>query len=412
MNQTSPLIFLFILKIPNKPKIPLSAGFTHNEDGIRITKHDSKMCGTRNACRVMSFPPEFQTGDTAGIDVALPNTVFNKLKTFSIKSSKHKAQDRTENKATADMAFDGSTRLILYKFISNGMIKEYNGIISTGKEAVILHADSNPNYEGDTKLPAECAIKVFKTTLNEFKQRSVFIKDDYRFKARPNKQNTRKLIYMWVEKEKRNLLRMKNIGINCPDFIAWKDNVIVMSFLGTNKRAAPKLKSAHLNATKMNRAYHEVVDAMYRLYNEAELIHGDLSEYNILWHEEKCYFIDVAQSVEPSHASALQFLMRDCEKISHFFTQNGVDEVKTKEELFTHITGLEPSVMERMYEKGPSVSMATAHHVDELPEEYQPLAYPFDHAWDKAMLEKDLPNVHGNSDSDDKESETVAQEEQ
>lgn len=367
------------------------------------------MCGVRNACRVMSFPPEFQTGDTAGIDVALSNTVFNQLKTFSSKSSKNKAQDRSENKATADLAFDEPTRLLLYKFISNQTIEQYSGIISTGKEAVILHANSNPNYDGDKALPAECAVKVFKTTLNEFKQRDLFIQDDHRFEKRFNKQNSRKVIYMWAEKEMRNLLRMQKIGINCPDVIALKKNVIVMSFLGVDKMAAPKLKEANLSASRMKRAYHEMVDVMYRLYNDAKLIHGDLSEYNIIWHNEKCYIIDVAQSVEPSNASALQFLMRDCEKISHFFTQKGVDEVKTKEELFTHITGLEPSVLERMHDKGPSVSKATAYHVDELPEEYQPLSYPFDHAWDKAALEKNLDTLRDNSDSDDGESEKIAQ---
>lgn len=367
------------------------------------------MCGVRNACRVMSFPPEFQTGDTAGFDFSLSNTVFNQLKTFSSKSAKTRAQDRSENKATADMAFDEATRLLLYKFIQNELVEQYGGIVSTGKEAVILHANSHPNYDGELKLPPEFAVKVFKTTLNEFKQRDVFIKDDHRFKDRFNKQNIRKVIYMWTEKEMRNLTRMQRYGINCPDIIARKKNVIVMSFIGANKIAAPKLKEANLNAVKMAQAHREVVDAMYRLYNDAELIHGDLSEYNILWHNDRCYIIDVAQSVEPSHASALQFLMRDCEKVSHFFRQNGVDDVKTKEELFTHITGLEPSVLERMHERGPSVSAATAYNDDELPEEFRPLAYPFEHAWRKAQQEKASTALgEDDTDSDDDQGDTDA----
>ena len=53
----------------------------------------------------------------------------------------------------------------------------------------------------------ECAVKVFKTTLNEFKNRDRYIKDDYRFKARFGKQNPRKVVRMWAEKEMHNLKR-------------------------------------------------------------------------------------------------------------------------------------------------------------------------------------------------------------
>ena len=62
------------------------------------------------------------------------------------------------------------------------------------------------SYE-ERPLPSECAVKVFKTTLNEFKNRDRYIKDDYRFKARFGKQNPRKVVRMWAEKEMHNLKR-------------------------------------------------------------------------------------------------------------------------------------------------------------------------------------------------------------
>lgn len=61
--------------------------------------------------------------------------------------------------------------------------------------------------EDDKVIPPECAIKVFKTTLNEFKNRDKYIKDDYRFKDRFSKLNPRKIIRMWAEKEMHNLTR-------------------------------------------------------------------------------------------------------------------------------------------------------------------------------------------------------------
>lgn len=192
-------------------------GFGHDEDGVIITKHDPEMCGVRNACRVMSFPPEFETGDAGGFDMKLSNSVFNQLKSYSQKSKKNKAQDRRETKVTAEMGIDEPTRLRLYKLINNQILEQVNGIISTGKEAVILHANTDPNYSGELTLPRECAVKIFKTTLNEFKQRDRYIKDDYRFKDRFSKQNNRTVIFMWAEKEMHNLMRMQKIGINCPE---------------------------------------------------------------------------------------------------------------------------------------------------------------------------------------------------
>lgn len=71
-----------------------------------------------------------------------------------------------------------------------------------------MHVSSLPVCSPeDRTVPPECAIKVFKTTLNEFKNRDRYIKDDYRFKERFGKQNPRKVVKLWAEKEMHNLKR-------------------------------------------------------------------------------------------------------------------------------------------------------------------------------------------------------------
>lgn len=45
------------------------------------------------------------------------------------------------------------------------------------------------------------ALKIFKTTLQEFKNRVEYVKDDYRFR------NPRKILKIWAEKELFNLER-------------------------------------------------------------------------------------------------------------------------------------------------------------------------------------------------------------
>ena len=183
-----------------------------------ITKHDTEMTQRENAKRIMEFPPGIHTGDGGGFDMQLSNKVYNKIRNFSVKEGKRKnrIQDK-EERAVAEQAVDPKTRVLLFKLVNGGILDAVNGVISTGKEAVIMHADGGPGPEEGPEtpfnVPKECAVKVFKTTLNEFKTRDKYIRDDYRFKDRFGKQNPRKIIHMWAEKELHNLTKMAKGGI-------------------------------------------------------------------------------------------------------------------------------------------------------------------------------------------------------
>lgn len=286
------------------------------KDGNMVTKHDVTNSARKNACKMMSFPPEFQTGDGAGFDLKLSNKVFNSLRAHSKneQARRHRVHDKKEDHATAEFGVDEFTRLLLYKMINKQLLERVNGVISIGKEAVILHADSDEAYP-EAPVPKECVIKVFKTTLSEYKQRDKYIKDDYRFKDRIGKQTTRKIIQLWAEKEMHNLVRLQKAGIPCPEVVALKKHVLVMSFIGKDHNPAPKLKYAILDEAECAVAYEQVIEGMKKLYEKGNLIHADLSEYNILWYDDTCYFIDVSQAVEPSHENAFHFLMRDCDNI-------------------------------------------------------------------------------------------------
>lgn len=181
---------------------------------------------------------------------------------------RHRMHDKKEDHATAEFGMDEFTRLLLYKMINNQLLERVNGVISIGKEAVILHADSDAAYP-ECPLPKECVIKVFKTTLSEFKQRDKYIKDDYRFKDRIGKQTNRKTIQLWAEKEMHNLVRLQKAGIPCPEVVALKKHILVMSFIGKDHIPAPKLKDAALKAADYIIAYDQVSE-MTRAQNKTE----------------------------------------------------------------------------------------------------------------------------------------------
>lgn len=60
------------------------------------------------------------------------------------------------------------------------------------------------------------------------------------------------------------------------------------------------------------------------MYHQCKLVHADLSEYNILYHESHLYIIDVSQSVEHDHPSAFDFLRNDLKNIEEYFGRFGV----------------------------------------------------------------------------------------
>jgi RIO kinase 1 len=220
------------------------------------------------------------------------------------------------DRATVEQAIDPRTRMVLFKMLNRGVFNNINGCISTGKEANVYHATKTDGQE--------LAIKVYKTSVLVFKDRDRYVQGDYRFRHGYCKHNPRKMVKTWAEKEMRNLLLVRAAGIRCPKPLLLRLHVLVMEFIGKGGWAAPRLKDAALSDDKQRESYFEIVTTMRTLYQKCKLVHGDLSEYNILYFEGHLYIIDVSQSVDLDHPSALDFLKEDCLHVSDFFKKRGV----------------------------------------------------------------------------------------
>jgi serine/threonine-protein kinase RIO1 len=86
------------------------------------------------------------------------------------------------------------------------------------------------------------------------------------------------------------------------------------------------------------------------MYHDCCLVHGDLSEYNLLWHNDRVYVIDVSQSVEHDHPYASEFLRKDIANVSDFFRKKSM-RVLSNYELFRFITNAEYLVHHRTNNK-------------------------------------------------------------
>ncbi|KAF9267402.1 RIO1-domain-containing protein [Marasmius fiardii PR-910] len=247
-------------------------------------------------------------------------------------SSYANLKDKSD-RATNEQVLDPRTRLILFKLIGRGLIHDVNGCISTGKEANVYHARSpGPNMR-------YLAIKIYKTSILVFKDRDKYVTGEYRFRRGYSRKNPRKMVRLWAEKEMRNLKRLISAGIRCPEPLEVRENVLVMGFLGNKEGwASPRLKDAELSSAQASDLYIELLLAVRQMYHQCKLVHADLSEYNILFHEGHLWIIDVSQSVEHDHPSAFDFLRNDLKNVEDFFGRAGLHALLGLRRSFEFVT--------------------------------------------------------------------------
>lgn len=261
------------------------------------------------------------------------------------KEGRSQEKDKSD-RATSEQVLDPRTRMILLQMINRGIVSEINGCLSTGKEANVYGALSitAPSADIPDPNPLHRAIKVYKTSILVFKDRDRYVTGEHRFRGGYNKSSNRAMVKVWAEKEMRNLRRLYAAHIPCPEPIYLRLHVLVMEFLGDKKGwAAPRLRDAVMPGTpdevdaRWGELYRELVGLMAKMYQVCKLVHADLSEYNVLYHNQKLYIIDVSQSVEHDHPRSLEFLRMDIKNVSDFFRRKNVD-VLSEQALFGFIT--------------------------------------------------------------------------
>jgi RIO kinase 1 len=235
-------------------------------------------------------------------------------------------EKRSEEYEALEEVFDKPTLMTVYRLLNRGVIKNIHGVVESGKEARI--------YYGVDDQGGEIAIKIYLTTSTEFKRgMQVYIQGDPRFKD--VRSDTRSLIYTWAKKEYKNLIKAHNSGVKVPKPIYVEKNVLIMEFFGEKGVRAPLLKEKPPSRPAV--IYKKVLSEIKKLYSNAGLVHGDLSEYNIINWREKPVIFDMSQAVLLEHPMAKEFLRRDIVNINRYFKSQGV-KVKEVDEIYRWIT--------------------------------------------------------------------------
>ncbi|SPO01083.1 related to extragenic suppressor of the bimD6 mutation [Cephalotrichum gorgonifer] len=284
---------------------------------------------------------------------AVPETLVPAMEGFAI--SKRDQIDRSMDsseltmkdkaiRATRQGVLDDRTDAVLRDLIRLAYVTEIHGVVSTGKEANVYGAVLL-GKEGEA--PTYRALKIYKTRILAFKDRERYIGGEYRFQKGATKGYA--MVQLWAQKEYRNLSRLQQAKIPCPEPIVLRGHTILMEFLGKRGISYPKLVDAVLQgddaAEQWTGLYVQLLGYMRRMYHVCRLVHADLSEYNILYHDGLLYVIDVSQSVEPDHPKAYEFLRMDIKNVNRFFERRGVTTLRDRA-LFDFIFAKDGAVAE------------------------------------------------------------------
>jgi len=230
-------------------------------------------------------------------------------------------EKRSEEYEVLEEVFDRSTLMTIYGFLNKGTIDQIFGAAKAGKESKL--------YWGKDKNGNPLAIKIFLTISAEFKRSGMipYIEGDPRFAH--IKRDTRSLVYAWAQKEFKNLTQATNAGVRVPKPLDVSHNVLIMEFIGKDGESAPLLRETEVKNPR--RVYNQVLTNVKKLYQKAKLVHGDLSEYNIMIWKNKPVLFDVSQAVPLEHPMANQLLRRDLENLNRYFQRLGVEVLPTEE---------------------------------------------------------------------------------
>lgn len=236
-------------------------------------------------------------------------------------------EKRSEELEALEEVFDKSTLMLVYKLLSQGQLSRIHGCIEAGKESRV--------YLGQDAKGKDVAVKIFLKATTDFRKgRMMYLEGDYRFQR--IRKGTRSLIYLWAQKEFKNLQTAFSVGVTVPRPILVRGNVLVMQFIGEKGVSAPLMKDIVTGVTV--HLYQRLLKEVKLLYRKAELVHADLSEYNVMMWKQKPVMIDMSQAVSISHPLSDVFLKRDLGNLNNFFLRHSI-EVRPIDDLHSWVIG-------------------------------------------------------------------------
>lgn len=217
----------------------------------------------------------------------------------------------------------------LQPLVDDGMVDEVICQLMSGKEAQV--------YVVRCGSVNRCA-KVFKeATKRSFKQAVQYQEGRKERNSRRARAMSKKTRYgqreqedAWLNAEVDALYRLARAGVRVPEPFGFVDGVLLMELISDGEgQAAPRLDDVTLSAEQAREYHGRIITEIVRMLC-AGLVHGDLSEFNVLLNRDGPVIIDLPQAVNAaSNNNASRMLERDVNNMRAYFGQFAPELLKT-----------------------------------------------------------------------------------
>jgi RIO kinase 1 len=214
----------------------------------------------------------------------------------------------------------------LETLVDYGIIQEVVRPLMSGKEAQVFVVVAGGE---------ECVAKVYKeANQRTFKHRSDYTEGrrtrntrDQRAMSKRTQHGRRKDEDAWRSTEVEMIYRLRDAGVRVPEPINFVEGVLVMELVkDADGHAAPRLGDLTFSPSEAHEIYQKLMREVVRMLC-AGVVHGDLSDFNVLMSHDGPVVIDFPQSVDPTNnPNSQKLLLRDVENLHRFLARFAPDQ--------------------------------------------------------------------------------------
>jgi len=219
----------------------------------------------------------------------------------------------------------------LAHFYEEDLITDVLHVVRSGKEATVYCCAACPSTGADYLAAKVYRPRMFRSLKNDaiYRQSRVhhdrdghIVRNIRRFDA--GHKGKAMQVKSWIEYEFETQRLLYESGADVPRPLSQIGNAVLMEYIGDVGDPAPLLKEVKLTRSEAQSLFGRILRNI-ALFLASNRIHGDLSEYNILYWRGAVSIIDFAQSVDPyQNPAVFSLLMRDIERVCAYFARYGV----------------------------------------------------------------------------------------
>ncbi|HEX4338297.1 MAG TPA: RIO1 family regulatory kinase/ATPase [Polyangiaceae bacterium] len=203
--------------------------------------------------------------------------------------------------------------------MAEGVVSEVITRLKSGKEADVYMVRYGGNVVA-AKVYKDRAQRSFKNNSSYKEGRSVRNSRSQRAIDKGSKFGKGADEDAWKASEVATLYRLHAAGVRVPTPILFLEGVLLMEVVrGRDGEAASRLIDVELTAEEARATYLDMLSQLVRILS-CDLIHGDLSPYNVLWGAAGATIIDFPQTISAAHNNGSEaFFLRDARNILDHF---------------------------------------------------------------------------------------------